>query len=106
LTTGPVRAHPDGAVVAVRAVPGASRSAIVGLHGEELKVRVCSPPMDGRANEEVCEVVADALGLRPREVQLLQGHSARSKVLLVSLSVGEVERRLEGWIGRSEAPER
>jgi uncharacterized protein len=106
LTTGPVRAHADGAVVAVRAVPGASRSAIVGLHGDELKVRVCSPPVDGRANEEVCAVLADALGLRQRDVQLLQGHSARSKVLLVALGVDETERRLQGWIGRSEAPER
>jgi uncharacterized protein (TIGR00251 family) len=93
-------------VVAVRAVPGASRSAVVGLHGDELKVRVCSPPVDGRANEEVCAVLADALGLRPREVQLLQGHSARSKVILVPLSVVEVEHRLQGWIGRSDPPER
>jgi uncharacterized protein YggU (UPF0235/DUF167 family) len=79
---------------------------VVGLHGEELKVRVCSPPVDGRANEEVCEVLAASLGLRPREVQLLQGHSARSKVLLVPLPVAEAEHRLQGWIGRSEAPER
>jgi uncharacterized protein (TIGR00251 family) len=106
LSAGPVRAHPDGAVVAVRAVPGASRSAIVGLHGEELKVRVCSPPVDGRANDEVCSVLAEALGLRNREVQLVQGHSARSKVLLVALGAEEAERRLQGWIGRSEAPER
>jgi uncharacterized protein (TIGR00251 family) len=104
--SGPVRVHPDGAVVAVRAVPGASRSAVVGLHGDELKVRVCSPPVDGRANEEVCAVLAEALGLRPREVQLLQGHSARSKVVLVPLPVGEVEHRLQGWIGRSDPPER
>jgi uncharacterized protein (TIGR00251 family) len=93
-------------VVAVRVVPGASRSAIVGLHGEELKVRVCSPPVDGRANDEVCAVLAEALGLRNREVQLVQGHSARSKVLLVPLEVEEAERRLQGWIGRSAAPER
>jgi uncharacterized protein (TIGR00251 family) len=104
--TGPVRAHPDGAVLAVRAVPGASRSAIVGMHGEELKVRVCSPPIDGRANEEICEVVAQALELRVREVQVMQGHSSRSKLLLVSLPVDDAERRLAGWIGRSDRPER
>jgi uncharacterized protein (TIGR00251 family) len=104
--TGPLRAHPDGAVLAVRAVPGASRSAIVGMHGEELKVRVCSPPIDGRANEEICEVVAAALDLRAREVQVVQGHSSRSKLLLVSLAVDDAERRLAGWIGRSDRPER
>ena len=106
MTAGPVRAHPDGAVVAVRAVPGASRSAIVGMHGDEMKVRVCSPPVDGRANEEICAVVAQALGLRTREVHLLSGHSARSKLLLVPLAVDDVELRLAGCIGRSDPPER
>ncbi len=59
--------------MAVRAVPGASRANVVGLHGEELRIRVCSPPVDGRANEEVCEVLADALGLRTREVTVVAG---------------------------------
>ena len=103
---GPVRAHPEGSVVAVRAVPGASRSAIAGMHGDEMKVRVCSPPVDGRANDEICAVVAQALGLRTREVQLLHGHAARSKLLLVPLAADDVERRLGGCIGRSDPPER
>lgn len=34
----PVHAHPDGAVVAVRAVPGSSTAGVVGLYGEELLV--------------------------------------------------------------------
>lgn len=98
--TGPVRPHADGAVVAVRAVPGASAAAIVGLRGEELRVRVCSPPVDGRANEELCAVLADALGLRRREVTLLSGHSSRSKLLLVALDESNTRRRLAPWIGQ------
>jgi uncharacterized protein (TIGR00251 family) len=103
---GPVRDDPDGSVVAVRAVPGASRSAVVGLHGDELKVRVCSPPVDGRANAEVCAVLADALGVREREVQLVHGHSSRSKLLRVPLTADEARRRLAAWIGRSDPLER
>ncbi len=57
-----MRAHSQGATVAVRAVPGASRAKVVGLHGDELRIRVCSPPVDGRANVELCTVLADALG--------------------------------------------
>ena len=93
----PVRPHPHGAVVAVRAVPGASRAAVVGLHGDELKVRVCSPPVDGRANEELCAVLADTLGLRPREVQVVAGHTARSKQLSVPLDPDEVRARIRPW---------
>lgn len=104
--SGPVRHHAEGAVVAVRAVPGASRAAVVGLHGDELRIRVCSPPVDGRANDELCAVLADALGLRGREVRVLAGHTARSKQLLVALDPDETTRRLGPWIGRSGPPER
>lgn len=103
---GPVRHHADGAVVAVRAVPGASRAAVVGLHGDELRIRVCSPPVDGRANDELCVVLADTLGLKARDVRVVAGHTARSKQLLVVLDAEETTRRLERWIGRSEPAER
>ena len=101
-----VRAHRDGAVLAVRAVPGASAAKIVGLHGDELRVRVCSPPVDGRANEEIIKVVAHALALRTREVTLVAGHTARSKQLLVPLLPDVLRERLAPWIGPVEGRER
>ena len=101
-----VRPHPDGAVVAVRVVPGASAAKVVGRHGDELKVKVCSPPLDGRANEELLGVVAAALGLRAREVSLLSGHTSRSKQVLVGLPAEEVARRLATSIGPLWAAER
>lgn len=104
--TSPVTARGAGSVVAVRAVPGASAAKVVGLHGDELRVRVCSPPVDGRANEEVLVVVAKALGVRPRELQLVAGHTARSKQLLVALPVAEVLARLSPWIGPERVPDR
>lgn len=106
MADGPVRAHPAGAVVSVRAVPGASRAAVAGLHGSELRIRVCSPPVDGRANEELCAVLAEALGLRRREVIVASGHTARSKQLTVPLAPDDVVARLAPWIGISEVPER
>ena len=96
--TVPIRPHPDGCVVAVRVVPGASAAKVVGLHGDELKIKVCSPPLDGRANAEVEAVLAAACGLRARDVALVAGHTSRSKSLVVALSAEEVIRRLERWI--------
>lgn len=101
-----VRAHPDGAVIAVRVLPSAGRSGIVGMHGEELKVRVCSPPVDGRANDEVCAVLADALGLRAREVRVVGGHTSRSKQVAVTLGESAVLGRLAARIGPGSASER
>ncbi|MGB8858930.1 MAG: DUF167 domain-containing protein [Ilumatobacteraceae bacterium] len=101
-----VRSHPQGAVLAVRAVPGASAAKIVGLHGGELRVRVCSPPVDGRANEEVVQLVATALGVRSRDVRLLVGSTSRSKQLVVALAPDEVVERLAAWIGPERAVDR
>jgi uncharacterized protein (TIGR00251 family) len=98
-----VRAHADGAVVAVRAVPGASVAGVLGRHGDELRIRVCSPPVDGRANEEICAVLAKALGLRARSVTLVAGHTSRSKQLLVAMPCADVAERLAPWIGPNEA---
>ena len=102
----PLRPHPDGVVVAVRAVPGASRAEIVGLHGDELKIKVCSPPVDGRANEELLKVLADVLEVRPRLLSVVGGHTSRSKAVLVQADAAEVERRLAACIGRLGARER
>lgn len=101
-----IRSHPAGAVLSVRAVPGASAAKIVGRHGDELRVRVCSPPVDGRANEEIVKVIAAALGVRGRDVELIAGHSARSKQLAVALPPSVLAERLAPWIGPEQAPDR
>ena len=69
-----------------------------------LKIRLAAPPVDGRANDELCAVLAKALGLRTRAVSVLSGHTSRSKSLLVTLPADEVEQRLLPWIGRNDLP--
>lgn len=81
-------------MVAVRVAPGASRAVVDGLHGDEVRIRVCSPPVDGRATEEVAQVLAQALGLRPRQVTLLSGRTSRSKRFAVALEPAAVLHRL------------
>lgn len=88
------RAEPDGSIVAVRVVPGASRAEIVGLHGDELKVRVTNPPVGGRATAEVCTVLAEALGVRASTVRVVGGAMSRSKRLWVPVAPGDVRIRL------------
>jgi len=84
-----------GAVLAVKVVPGASRQRIVGPLGERLKVAVHKPPEKGEANKAVCALVADALGLRAADVQVLRGPTRPEKDLLVrGLGADEVRRRL------------
>lgn len=76
--------------VPLRVKPGASRTKVGGRHGEdELIVAVHAPPVEGAANEAVITAVAKSLGIRPRQVRLISGHTARSKVLAVEVTHAE-----------------
>jgi uncharacterized protein (TIGR00251 family) len=68
----------------VRVQPRARRNAIAGLKGDALKVCVTAPPEDGRANEAVVELLAETLGVKRRQVEIIAGATSRDKVVRVS----------------------
>ena len=78
----------------VRVQPRASRTEIVGAHGDALKVRLSSPPVDGAANEELVAMLAKALGVGRGAIAIVTGTSARSKVVEVEGVDAERVRRL------------
>ena len=74
------RRDTDGAlVVCVHAQPGARRTAVAGLHGEALKIRVAAPALEDRANDALIEFIAKQLGIAKRDVVLVSGAKARDK---------------------------
>ena len=75
--------HPDGATLRVRVSPGAKQDRILGEHAGALKVSVRSPAEKGRANKELCRLIASAVGLPPRDVEVLKGTTSRDKLLLL-----------------------
>lgn len=88
---------PEGAVLRLLIQPKASRSEIVGPHGEppRLKVRVAAPPVDGAANEELLRFLKKALGVPASQLELVRGAASRQKdVLCRGLGAGEVVARL------------
>jgi uncharacterized protein len=79
----------------LRVIPGATRSHIVGRHGDAWKVRVAAAPDRGRANEALRRLLAEALGLPPAGVKLVSGQGARDKIVeLAGIAQDETERRL------------
>ena len=63
--------------------PGARHGGIVGTHGDRLKVAVRAPAVDGRANEALLDLLADALGLPRRALHIRSGANARDKRVLI-----------------------
>jgi uncharacterized protein (TIGR00251 family) len=79
---------------AVHMQPRASRTEVVGLHGDALKVRLSTPPVDGAANAALVELLADALGISRRAVRIVAGEMSRGKVVEVDGADVENIRRL------------
>jgi uncharacterized protein (TIGR00251 family) len=69
---------------AVRVQPRASRSEIGGLQGDALRVRITARPVDGAANRALVELIASVLHVPARNVRIVAGASARSKLVEVA----------------------
>ena len=73
----------SGVRIPLRVRPGAGRASVGGSHDGALVVRVAAPAVDGRATEAALAAVAEALGLRRREVALITGATSRNKLVEV-----------------------
>jgi uncharacterized protein (TIGR00251 family) len=91
-----LRAAREGVTLAVRAQPGAKKTAIIGIYGEgtaaQLKVAVHAPPVEGRANAELIVFLAERFSLQKNAIELVSGELSRSKVFLLrGVSLAQAE---------------
>jgi uncharacterized protein (TIGR00251 family) len=78
----------------VHVQPGAGRTAVVGRHGDALKIKVAAPPEGGRANEAVAQILSTTLGVAPSGITLVSGAKSRSKRFRIGPVELEAVRRL------------
>jgi len=82
-----LRENAAGVTLAVRAQPGAKKTAITGVYGEgaaaQLKIAVHAAPIEGKANAALTDFLAEFFGLSRNGVELLSGELNRSKVFLL-----------------------
>lgn len=70
----------QGSVVfAVRVAPRASRDAIEGEYQGALKVRLTAPPVDDKANDALCRLLAERLKIPQSAVRIASGGKSRTK---------------------------
>ena len=72
-----------GVLLRLHIQPRASRTEIVGLHDDAIKVRLAAPPVDGAANDELIRFLAKALDIPRGAVRLVSGASGRRKQVRV-----------------------
>ena len=84
---------PEGAILNVKAQPRSSKAGIDGLIGDAVKVRIRCAPVDGKANKELIETLADAVGIAKGRVSFKSGETSKQKrILLSGVSGGDVRR--------------
>jgi hypothetical protein len=98
-----LRAGPAGVKLAVRAQPGAKKTAISGIYGEgaavQLKIAVHAPPLEGRANQALTAFLAETFSVPKNAVELMTGELSRSKVFLLrGVTLTRAEAVLAAWM--------
>lgn len=88
-----LKATSEGVLVPVIAQPGAKRNAIVKFYDGAVKIAVNQPPDKGRANEAILSVLAKALNLPARSLELVAGATSRRKMVLVRKATAEATKQ-------------
>ena len=92
----PISQRGDAVRISIYVQPRASRTEVVGLHGDAIKLRVAAPPVEGEANEEVVRFIAKELGVNASHVTIVAGAAGRRKTVEVrDVELAHVKRMLE-----------
>jgi uncharacterized protein (TIGR00251 family) len=87
--------HGTAVLLPVLVQPRASRNAVAGVHGQELKLLLSAPPVEGAANAACLDLLTDVLGVRRSQLSIIKGIKARHKVICIArISLGTVRTRL------------
>jgi uncharacterized protein len=93
-----LKAHSERGSVsfAVRVQPRASKNEVAGLMNGALKIRLQAPALEDRANEALCEFLAEILKRPKSAVRILAGDRSRTKrVEVFGVTTAQVEALLE-----------
>jgi uncharacterized protein (TIGR00251 family) len=84
---------PSECILPVKVSPNASRSEVTGWLEDTLKIRLKAPPVDGKANTELCRFLAASLDLPKNAVTLISGTSTRQKrVRITGLTLNAIQQ--------------
>lgn len=77
----------DDLILDCRLQPKASCDEFVGDHGDELKIRITAPPVDGKANAHLTQFLAKSFGVSKSRVVIEKGELGRSKRIRIHAPV-------------------
>jgi uncharacterized protein (TIGR00251 family) len=79
-----IQSTANAIIISIRVIPRAGKSGVAGTRGDAWLVRLHAPPVDGAANEELVEFIAEVLAVPKRAVSIASGERSRQKRVRVS----------------------
>jgi uncharacterized protein (TIGR00251 family) len=81
--------------IRVKVLPRSSRNQVIGKEGDHFKVKLTSPPVEGKANKSLIELLAKRLGIAKKRIEIISGKSSKEKTILVhGLTLEEITQSL------------
>ena len=71
-------------ILKIKVEPRSSKSAIVGPYGDALKVKLTSPPVEGKANKELIDLLSKELKIPKKDIEIISGQSSKNKIVKIA----------------------
>jgi len=84
-----IRETAQGSTIEIYVQPKASKNELIGIHEGTLKIRLCSPPVEGEANRECLKFLSKLLEVPKSLLKIVQGKKSRRKKILIPGVSGE-----------------
>jgi uncharacterized protein (TIGR00251 family) len=81
--------------IKVKVLPKSSTNQIIGQEGDLFKVKLTSPPVEGKANKALIELLAKRLSIAKKRIEIISGKRSRLKTVRISgLSLEDITQVL------------
>ena len=80
----PYRKTARGIEVNIKVEPRSAKRGVCGIYGDALKVKLTSAPVEGKANEELVELLSDLFKVKKSDIRILRGGSSKRKVVEIT----------------------
>jgi len=90
-----IQERKNGVSFPVQVLPRSSKCALAGVQEGSIRLKLTAPPVEGRANEECLEFLAELLGIKKGQMGIIRGHKSRKKIVQIDGLTREIlEARL------------
>ncbi len=90
------KSQPRESRIRVKVIPRSSKNQVAGKEHDIYKIKLTSPPIEGKANEALIALLAGKLRIPKKSVEIISGKRSRLKnVRIVGLSEQSISSRLK-----------